>query len=509
MSESANLLTEPDHFDDEPEFQQVEKRRGESAPKQQRKGADSPHHHHTPSTRLDEQKQPEPQDDLLDLSDLSTSAWQEILWHEWRNTNDEEYAAALFELIANEPVGRKAIIVNTLLGILYGALIGTLSVIVGALNVTAIAGGILLGALLVWFGHTLFQRRISTQDWLAQLTGNLAPNELGMVGLAIAAQLLIGLIITFSEISIADGSGGAIAKVTFGVALLTFLGARLAGWMFSYGREPNPRYLHQYRKLWFWWRGRPLSIEVETGLQDAIGLHPDKKLRWTKVLNSLAQRKQKSNSAQDLIAQLRSIDWITRFTATHLLIAMGGQAVPDLKVIAESRTSPLRQRAINLLRSIELETQFRLAAAKDFFLCPTCLTFCSHYDVVLTNDDFVKLLLYGCRTCRQSQHLWPGEVVAVLDTHLDNTPIHQNGITRVNWTARRELFDFHSVEIKAATDEDVERFAVQIGNDTEPIRRPRYQHMSCVIISGCELSENTLRILRRTFSEVTIELGKT
>lgn len=73
---------------------------------------------------------------------------------------------------------------------------------------------------------------------------------------------------------------------------------------------------------------------------------------------------------------------------------------------------------------------------------------------------------------------------------------------QINWLARRALFDFDWVEIVQATDEDVERFAMQVGNDTDPFRRPRYPNMHCVIGPDCNLSENTLRILHRTFGEV-------
>jgi len=48
----------------------------------------------------------------------------------------------------------------------------------------------------------------------------------------------------------------------------------------------------------------------------------------------------------------------------------------------------------------------------------------------------------------------------------------------------------------------VERFAVQVGNDTDPFRRPRYRQMRCVVKPECNLSENTLRILDSVFGQV-------
>jgi hypothetical protein len=64
------------------------------------------------------------------------------------------------------------------------------------------------------------------------------------------------------------------------------------------------------------------------------------------------------------------------------------------------------------------------------------------------------------------------------------------------------LFDCDWVEINQATDEDIERFAVQLGNDTDPLRRPRYREMRCLVGPECHLSENTLRILKNMFGQV-------
>jgi hypothetical protein len=50
--------------------------------------------------------------------------WQPLLWREWRNCNDAEYARHLFELLINEPVDRRTLVILGLLGALSGALAG-------------------------------------------------------------------------------------------------------------------------------------------------------------------------------------------------------------------------------------------------------------------------------------------------------------------------------------------------------------------------------------------------
>ena len=100
-------------------------------------------------------------------------------------------------------------------------------------------------------------------------------------------------------------------------------------------------------------------------------------------------------------------------------------------------------------------------------------------------------------------------IVAVLDAGWESERERpQKDLLRVNWLRRQTLFDFDQIQIVQATDEDVERFAAQIGNDTDSWRRSHYRQMSCLINPGCQLSENTLRILQNMFGEVkTVEIS--
>jgi hypothetical protein len=95
--------------------------------------------------------------------------------------------------------------------------------------------------------------------------------------------------------------------------------------------------------------------------------------------------------------------------------------------------------------------------------------------------------------------------VAVLDASWGKVQAEEDGLLQVNWLIHRTLFDFDWIKIIQATDEDVERFAVQVGNDTDPFRKPRYHQIPCRVRSGCQLSENTMRILDRMFGQVERE----
>jgi hypothetical protein len=63
-------------------------------------------------------------------------------------------------------------------------------------------------------------------------------------------------------------------------------------------------------------------------------------------------------------------------------------------------------------------------------------------------------------------------------------------------------FDFAWVEIRQASDEEIEYFAVEIGNDTDELRQPAYKQMRCLLGPDCRPSENTWRILQSQFGEV-------
>jgi hypothetical protein len=202
-----------------------------------------------------------------------------------------------------------------------------------------------------------------------------------------------------------------------------------------------------------------------------------------------------------LIAALQSPNWADYFTARQTLVALGGEAIEPLGRIAADEATPLQPIAIELLTYIEQETTIRFAWRLAPLLCPRCLTrFCAHS---INLPWGVSFTYYGCRVCGQSREFleWP-KVVAVLDTTWAELYAQQDDQLRLNWLQRRTLFDFDRVEIIQASDEDVEHFAVQVGNATDPFHKLRYPQMSCALGPDCHLSENTLRILRRVFGRI-------
>ncbi|MCB0195031.1 MAG: hypothetical protein KDJ65_23990 [Anaerolineae bacterium] len=118
-------------------------------------------------------------------------------------------------------------------------------------------------------------------------------------------------------------------------------------------------------------------------------------------------------------------------------------------------------------KDISQETRDRLSSKVSELVCPRCLTYCAAHSIQLRWNN--KIEYYGCRICKQSQ-----EFVEV-----------PNG-----------------VEIIQASNEEIERFAVQVGNDTDETRRHQYKKMECFVPSDCGLSANTIRIVQSIFGEV-------
>ncbi len=182
------------------------------------------------------------------------------------------------------------------------------------------------------------------------------------------------------------------------------------------------------------------------------------------------------------------------------IVAAGGAVAPALQILVKE-DDLLRGVIIEILKDIAQATQY-LAGQAGQLLCSRCLVHCGPHRADLPWQPDVTY--YGCRACHQSQEFidCPKGVVAVLDAAWQGAQERQGSLLRVNWLARRALFDFDRVEIIRATDKDVEHFAMQVGNDTDPFRKPRYAQMRCSLAPNYHPAKNTLRILESLFGRV-------
>jgi hypothetical protein len=259
-------------------------------------------------------------------------------------------------------------------------------------------------------------------------------------------------------------------------------------------------YFSKLGKLLNSWQPRPPAAEVEKALQQVCRANWSGKYIWGIRLRRLSQAKNDDISIEQLIAEIQSYHWLKRFIARHVLFHRGGEAVVALQTLSEDGDSETQQIVSWLLKSISAETTGRLGSEPEKWICPQCFTQCQAHHLLWKPI----LTYYGCRTCKRSWGLLnvPGEVVAVLDEGWSERYNQENNSLKVNWLVHRTVFDFDYINIIRATDEMVERFAMQVGNDTNLKRRNKYQEMRCQIHRECQLSKNTIRILENMFGLV-------
>jgi hypothetical protein len=310
---------------------------------------------------------------------------------------------------------------------------------------------------------------------------------------------LIGALLYISVFALAMGID------ILGEVLLAWLVGMVSGGLtgsFSYlwlsSNEP-PRFtqVYLYRFAFLWWFSRPMAPQVEAALAAQGG--------QAALLERLAKQRRQAKPPAYYVKRLDDSGWQDRFIARHALVALGTAGLSELQQLLQNSnlSTSLRRTSIWLARSIGWDTTQQLAHQAGQLLCIRCLTICVAHQAKSVTPT---ITYYGCRTCQQSTEFFqaPAGVVAVLDHHWNDKHYAEAGFLRVNVLAWRELFDFNEVEIIAATDEEVERFAVQVGNDTSLLRQLRYPKMVCRVAPTCQLSENTKRILERMFGRVEI-----
>ena len=253
-------------------------------------------------------------------------------------------------------------------------------------------------------------------------------------------------------------------------------------------------------------RNRPKLFELEDALYQINKITFSRLARetWAEPLQGLRQSKDNPVSAGKLVTQLNSRNWVTRFIARHTIVYLGGETIPFL-VGRLSGQSEERSETIKwLLENIALETSKELPEQAFQLLCPNCVVMCGKNEIELIGNR--SLTFYGCQRCCQSRKFIerPAQIVAMLDAKMRvrQRQNEKGEVLWINWLKRKTLFEFDRVEIIEATDEEVELFAIQVGNDTDETRKQRYKDMDCIVRLKCNLSENTMRILQRTFGQV-------
>ena len=187
------------------------------------------------------------------------------------------------------------------------------------------------------------------------------------------------------------------------------------------------------------------------------------------------------------------------------MIYLGGEIVVCLQeiVINKESSNPLKHTSIELLRAISAQTLLELETQDGYKVCIDCLTRFTRHKINLPNRS---LDYYGCRICRQSRRFFENiaRTSLILENINPNSIVHKKSLLVVNWMVQRQMVDFDEIHILSATDEEVERFLVSLKNNSSAEQLSYYDQMLCRVSTSCNLSNNTLNILRHTFGRIKV-----
>lgn len=389
-----------------------------------------------------------------------------------------------------------------------------------SLRVGVIIGSIywLLGGPVPGFIFGIIATAISTKitKWI-----KLVPN-FEAEGLAIAAPLIVGSVaILIFDIGVGLAIWAIVGPLTFVIALtiLIFpstLKDKLTIWLeewdqimrsYDYQTMTLIEYFsHNSYHRWFFSKHKPKLRELEKALADAYDEQQEAMKIWGRFLRRLRKQKEQPSSATKLITDLQSDYWVTRFTAQHALVYLGGEAVDPIQQVLKNKTTSLYSVIVRVLHNIADETSLKWASSASSLVCPKCLARCYKHPLKYL-EKLNRTYYYGCRYCKQSREFLncPQGVTAVLDSKWAEADRYQDGSLSVNWIKHQKPFDFDKVEINKADDKTIELFAMTIGNDTDPIRKDRYKEIRCVISPDCRLSKNSQRVLQSVLGQIIIE----
>ncbi|OPZ85642.1 MAG: hypothetical protein BWY76_01332 [bacterium ADurb.Bin429] len=456
---------------------------------------------------------------------------REVIIGEWARCEDEELARRLFPFIKSMHLGRQMLATTLGLSIIAGLGIGVIADIiitmliffsglnevlsdtgvrsvkidhvfpvtfeiwpVGTLIFSVVCLLLPLGAVLYIVRRKIPFRRVTLANWMTSGFGHLWRAWWPVL---IASALMWGMVLLIRLLPV-HRIGYDPQHATIFAFLLQIIMLGYLGWV---GGTQHEGAMLTDRAI-IWWARRPDPLLLERALREQCAAATDTGL-WPEMLEQRMPIYLERPPALEQVLRddLLGGNWEKRFYAMQYLARLGGVAVEPLAGVAV--TGKYARLARWLLRCIGRETTARLTSRAEAVLCPTCLCHPGPHHVSIALHRPVTY--FGCRCCGQSETFREHRpVVAVLDARVSERMTDDHGGIRVNWLAWDRLFDFDRVEIIHATDYDVERFCVLVGNDTDNRRISRYRRMPVAVAATCVLSENTIRVLRSRFGRVEL-----
>ncbi len=206
---------------------------------------------------------------------------------------------------------------------------------------------------------------------------------------------------------------------------------------------------------------------------------------------------------EPLTRSLEAHDALLRRAACEGLGSLGSAgAIGPLRRALSDASPSVRRAAADALTRTTNALAPRLAA----MLCGLHFT---RFERRVVTGGFGRVIApyVACRECDTAARPVMGvtRVVAVLDDRMLQTVEYDGLAARVNWLRAARLFDFDEVVIRRADEYEIERFCIQVGNDMDAFRRPRYARMPVYVHHEAGLSQGRTNMLRSLFGEVRVQ----
>jgi len=223
----------------------------------------------------------------------------------------------------------------------------------------------------------------------------------------------------------------------------------------------------------------------------------DRYVSWKDVMITLDQWEKDPPSAV-MLSSVNSQDWKDALSARFIIAVNGAKSMLPLADFAASCSGKDRKQILELMRFICEETKRALGKSGSIF--------CSHCFILPSPHKALRFTYYSCQHCNRNRHFIsaPNGVIAIIDQNMQKDKIVRDGALFVNWIKHGRIFDFDRVEIINATDNDIDKFVLQVESDVDDYRKPRYKKMTVNIHPGCQLSRNSIMNLEMAFGKVVV-----
>ena len=127
----------------------------------------------------------------------------------------------------------------------------------------------------------------------------------------------------------------------------------------------------------------------------------------------------------------------------------------------------------------------------------------SHLTRLVKQTHSTGIVYAGCRTCGSTIFgIDTTSLILVLDKSYRSTLSREGSNCRVNWFRIMRMIDFDRVEIGDCSDDDIQSFCVEMGNETDPFRLGQFLRSTCALLPSASLSQSTLNLLKQRFRTV-------